>query len=210
MTQEVIINRYMEAIEKNGTMPQSMEEFCAENKIEEDDFYKEFDSFKSIDKTIFLLFFVQTNQLLENSSSFSNANTKEKLLSFYFTFFEVLTTNRIYVLVAFPTEIKEIGRLDILADFKKSFVQFISYIFEENISSDINSLEKIKSKTYEEGTWVQLLFFLNFWLRDTSSGFEKTDILIEKSLKVTFDIIDNTALKSMLDLGKFLFNEVKS
>ncbi|MFT4734270.1 MAG: hypothetical protein ACI9DJ_001982 [Algoriphagus sp.] len=207
MSQEDIIDRYMEEIESTGKVPSSIYEFCNENGIEEDHFHKEFDSFKDIDKTIFLLFFVQTNQLLEKSGNFSDYEPKEKLLSFYFTFFEVLAANRPYVLKAFPTEISEISRLDILADLRKEFLTFAGDIFSDKINSDIPQLEKIKAKTYEEGTWAQLLFILNFWIRDKSERNEKTDILIEKSLKATFDLVDTTALKSIADLGKFLYKE---
>jgi hypothetical protein len=42
---------------------------------------------------------------------------------------------------------------------------------------------------------------------DSSSSFEKTDIFIEKSLKTSFDLIDTTPLKSIIDFGKFLYKE---
>ncbi|MFT5884209.1 MAG: hypothetical protein ACI9IP_000664 [Arcticibacterium sp.] len=207
MSQEDIIDKYMEGIESTGIVPTSIDEFCIENGIEEEDFHREFDSFKAIDTTIFLLFYIQTNQLLKKSGNFSAAEPKEKLLTFYFTFFEVLAANRPYVLVAFPTEINQINRLDILADLRKEFLAFAGDVFSSKINSEIPQLEKIKAKTYEEGTWAQLLFILNFWIRDNSEGNEKTDILIEKSLKATFDLVDITALKSIMDLGKFLYKE---
>ena len=208
MSQEEIIDKYMESIQANGTVPNSIIEFCNANEINEDEFYQEFESFKALDKSIYLIFFLQTTQLLEQSGSFTSYEPKEKLLGFYFTFFEVLTANRPYVLVTFPCEIKEIGRLDILSELRKSFLYFAAEVFEKRISSDIPPLEKIKALAYEEGTYAQLLFVIGFWIRDKSEGFEKTDILIEKSLKATFDIVDITALKSVLDLGKFLLKEV--
>ena len=42
---------------------------------------------------------------------------------------------------------------------------------------------------------------------DTSKSFEKTDIYIEKSVNTSFDIIDTTPINSLVDLGKFIFNE---
>jgi hypothetical protein len=42
---------------------------------------------------------------------------------------------------------------------------------------------------------------------DSSPGFEKTDIVIEKSINTIFDVFDNTPLKNILDLGKFLYKE---
>ena len=50
---------------------------------------------------------------------------------------------------------------------------------------------------------------LKFWLEDTSESFEKTDVFIEKSINTSFDLLDTKALKSMLDLGKFIFKEKK-
>ena len=48
---------------------------------------------------------------------------------------------------------------------------------------------------------------LKFWLEDTSSSFEKTDIFIEKAVNTSFDLISVQPIKSIIDLGKFLFKE---
>jgi hypothetical protein len=48
---------------------------------------------------------------------------------------------------------------------------------------------------------------MKFWLDDTSPSFEITDIFIEKSVKASFDLINTTPLKSIIDFGKFLYKE---
>ena len=48
---------------------------------------------------------------------------------------------------------------------------------------------------------------MKFWLDDTSPAFEKTDVFIEKSVKASFDIMNIAPIKSVIDLGKFLFKE---
>jgi hypothetical protein len=48
---------------------------------------------------------------------------------------------------------------------------------------------------------------MKFWLDDTSSSFEKTDIYIEKSVNTSFDIFNTKPLKSLIDFGKFIFKE---
>ena len=55
--------------------------------------------------------------------------------------------------------------------------------------------------------WGQFLFLLKFWMEDGSPGFEKTDILIEKSVSTGFALLDSSTLSSVFDLGKFLFQE---
>ena len=42
---------------------------------------------------------------------------------------------------------------------------------------------------------------------DTSTSFEKTDIFIEKAVNTSFDILNITPLKSLIDFGKFIFKE---
>jgi hypothetical protein len=44
-------------------------------------------------------------------------------------------------------------------------------------------------------------------MEDSSPSFEKTDIYIEKSVKVTFELIAITPIDSLIDFGKFLFKE---
>ena len=51
---------------------------------------------------------------------------------------------------------------------------------------------------------MQFSFVLDFWLKDTSAGFEKTDEAIEKGLNVTFDLFQRSPLDNLFDYGKFL------
>jgi len=55
--------------------------------------------------------------------------------------------------------------------------------------------------------WTQFLFTLKFWLEDTSIGFEKTDLFIEKSVNASFDLMNMTPLENIIDFGKFFFKE---
>ena len=92
-----------------------------------------------------------------------------------------------------------------LKDFRKNFKQFI----ESKIESPIKN-EKIANFTtpvMSEGVWIQFLFILKFWLDDTSPNFEKTDILIEKSITTSSLFLDSKPLESLFDLAKFLFKE---
>ena len=68
-------------------------------------------------------------------------------------------------------------------------------------------LERIQIKALQESAWIQLMMTLKFWLDDSSAGFEKTDIFIEKSVNTSFDILNIAPLKSVIDFGKFLFKE---
>ena len=49
------------------------------------------------------------------------------------------------------------------------------------------------------------LFILHFWLNDTSKGFEKTDVLIEKLIHTSQELSNSKPMESLIDLGKFLW-----
>ena len=68
-------------------------------------------------------------------------------------------------------------------------------------------LEQLKDSVVQETYWIQLMLTLKFWLDDTSTSFEKTDIFIEKSINASFDLINISPLRSVVDLGKFLIKE---
>ena len=69
------------------------------------------------------------------------------------------------------------------------------------------NLTQFQPAIFSEAAWVQLLFTIKFWMEDSSPGFEKTDILIEKSINTVFEVFNNTPLEQVFDLGKFLFKE---
>jgi hypothetical protein len=48
---------------------------------------------------------------------------------------------------------------------------------------------------------------LKFWIDDTSPGFEKTDIFIEKSVNTSFDVLNVAPIRTLIDFGKFIFKE---
>ena len=68
-------------------------------------------------------------------------------------------------------------------------------------------INKVTEPVFSEGAWIQFLFLLKFWIDDTSKSFEKTDVLIEKSVNTVVDLLDTKQLENLFDLGKFLWKE---
>ena len=87
------------------------------------------------------------------------------------------------------------------------FKDFIKEITNKETNPIFGKLNKIKEPTYAEGAWLQFLFLLKFWIDDTSKAFEKTDILIEKSVTTVVGLLDTKQLENLFDLGKFLWKE---
>ena len=202
-----IITFYMSYILDYNAKPTSVYSFAKENKFEEAIFYQYFGSFEAIEKTIFNTFFENTITVLNKSKDYQTFDARNKLLSFYYTFFENLTVNRSYVVATLNSKKLDLKKLDALSNLKTSFSQYIGDLEIETIDLKQKNIAQIQQKSIKETAWIQLLITLKFWLDDSSANFEKTDIFIEKSVNTSFDLIDSTPLKSIIDLGKFLYKE---
>ena len=66
-----------------------------------------------------------------------------------------------------------------LKGFHKHFKQFIDDLDIETLDIQQDQIEKFQHKALQESAWIQLLVTMKFWLEDTSSSFEKTDVFIE-------------------------------
>jgi hypothetical protein len=192
---------------ENNFKPASVFIFAKENKFEESLFYKHFGSFEAIEKSIFSTFFELTMQALSKSEDYETFDARNKLLSFYFTFFENLTANRSFMVILLKNNKEQLKQLSILSDFKKVFTEYVDGLNIETIDFKQKNITQIQRKSIKESAWVQFLVTLKFWLNDNSASFEKTDIFIEKSVNTSFDLIDTTPLKSIIDFGKFLYKE---
>ena len=206
-TEIEIISRYMDKVLMHGKNPDSIYQFSKEMEIDETEFYKFFSSFEHIESNIFTHFYKNTVDLLSKNADFHEFNAKDKLLSFYFTFFENLTANRSYVLFALGSHNSKLKALKKLNGLKSEFTQFINSLEIDKIDLKQDSLQKIQNKGFEEAFWLQLLLCLKFWMTDTSSSFEKTDLFIEKSVHASFDLINTQPIRSIIDFGKFILKE---
>ena len=197
----------MEYVLEHNHAPKSVYLFAKANNFDEADFYKFFTNFETLESTIFSLFFTNTKDTLESSKDYSTYDSRNQLLSFYFTFFENLTANRSYVVYALNDSCNKLENLKKLKGLRSKFLNYIDELDIEVLQIKNKQLEQIKDSVVQETYWIQLMITLKFWLDDTSASFEKTDIFIEKSINASFDLINISPLKSVIDLGKFLIKE---
>ena len=198
---------YMDYVLIHDHKPKSVYAFAKDNNFDESKFYEFFSSFEALEQSIFKVYFDNTYNALEKSEDYQNFDPQNKLLSFYFTFFENLTANRSYVVHALKGNKDDMKSLRVLSQLKRSFNNYIERLGINLIDVQQDQLQKIQTRGLKESAWFQLLVTMKFWLDDTSTSFEKTDIFIEKSVRASFDLINITPLKSIIDFGKFLFKE---
>jgi len=207
ITSSNIISVYMEYVLEQHEQPKSVHSFAKANNFEEVEFYKHFGNFEALEQSVFKAFFDNTENVLEKSEDYQSFDARNKLISFYYTFFEILTANRSYVFYALQHRKADLKTLRSLVKLKKKFTDYIVSLDIPRLDIKQETLEKVQDKTLKESAWLQLMITLKFWIEDTSPSFEKTDIFIEKSVNTSFDIIDIKPLKSIIDLGKFIYKE---
>ena len=208
INKEKLLSLYGDYILSNGEKPKNIYLFAKENDFEEENFYQYFSGFEQIEKEILNHFFTKPLELCEQTENWNEMTSKEKLLNLHFTFFENLTMNRSLVLMILgETKRKE---WIILQELRKNFLEFTKQLTFENLEILEKAKESIKNfneKTREEALWLHFISIIEFWKKDQSPSFEKTDLFIEKTIDTGFEFLNNEPLKKVMDLGKFLWKE---
>lgn len=197
----------MQSTLEHNSKPKSVFHFAKENGFTEAEFYTFFGGMEGIEKEVFNQFLSKTIELLEKDKDYEYYDMKSKMLSFYFTFFELLTANRSYVVLSLKENSTMLKGLMQLSGLRNGFKDFVSSIISDEYRLKQERFQDIQEKALQESAWIQLLMTLKFWLDDTSATFEKTDIYIEKSVKASFELMNTAPLESLIDFGKFLFKE---
>ncbi|MGY8926608.1 MAG: TetR family transcriptional regulator C-terminal domain-containing protein [Flavobacteriales bacterium] len=208
METKEILSAYSNYVTEHNSRPQTMAAFAKHIELDESDIYKHFANFASIEAQILRHFVDNAIELThKNSAEDEKHNSRESLLTFYFTFTEILKANRSLVLFILPGNRAALSRLKVLKPVKTSFSHFVQHLDLNTPALSFIPENSIKDKALEAGVWMQFCSILLYWLKDDSADFEKTDIFIEKSLKLTFDLAESNVMESVFDLGKFMFGK---
>jgi AcrR family transcriptional regulator len=201
-----IISSYIEYVLENGHSPTSVFKFAKELKMKEEEFYNYFTSFDAIKSAVWTQLFERTLENLESQAVYKEYSGREKLLGFLFTWIEELKKNRSYLLSIYgnhkspknllPNEVK---------DFKSKFKDYANEIILEGKETEEIASRPFISDRYDEALWIQVWFVFQFWIKDTSPAFEKTDAAIEKSVNLAFDLMGKSAVDTFIDFAKFLY-----
>jgi hypothetical protein len=210
ISKQVIISHFMNTCLEQEVIPKSVLKFCSSLGIKENEFYKYFGSLDVLAQEVWLAFHDNTISALEGDKQYQKYDRRSKLLAYYFSFFELITLNRSYVLFCLKRKqgVRAIQSLSELSKLRNAFLKFTTALIEEGNEEKKISFTKHNTRIFSEAAWAQFLFILKFNLEDGSPGFEKTDVVIEKSINTVFDVFDHTPLENVIDLGKFLAKEL--
>ena len=208
MKDQEILSAYSDYVLEHNARPHTIAAFAKKLGINESDIYKYYTSFERIEAEIFKSFIDNAIELTHKSAEDSeDQDSKSAVLTFYFTLAEVLKENRSLVVFMLPRDRTSISKIQVLKSVKSSFIHFLQMLDLDTPALSFIPDQKVKEKAFETGAWIQFCSILTYWLKDHSADFEKTDIFIEKSLKLSFDFSESNVVESMIDLGKFIFGK---
>ena len=208
ITQDKIFELYGDYILNHGERPKNIYRFAKDNEFEEKDFYNYFSSFEQIEKLMLVNLFNKSIELTSEVNDAQEVTSKEKLLNVYFIFFENMTMNRSLVLMILGNSKMHFAKVaNQLKETHRNFIKTLDFNDWEMIEKAKDNIRNFHEKAREEALWLHLVSAIEFWKKDTSPSFEKTDIYIEKTIDTGFELMDNEPLRKVLDLGKFLFKE---
>jgi hypothetical protein len=205
---EKILSDYGNYLLTHGERPKNIFVFAKENHFDEKEFYQFFSSFEHLEKEILKHFFQKSLELSLEIEGYEDMSAKERLLNLYFIFFENLTMNRSLVLMIL--EKKNLSTLQKLHELKsehQKFIKTLDFNDLEILEKAKDSIKNFNEKSREEALWLHFLSIVEFWQKDESPSFEKTDLFIEKTIDTGFEFLNNEPLKKIIDLGKFLWKE---
>ncbi len=201
-----IVNAYREHILVHGTEPASIYSFCKGIGIEESEFYEHFNDFDQVADAFWTAVFESVVAATMQEDEYDSYSVQERFLTFYYNFFEELKKHRSYALLSFRDSLFSLRSDNSgLGKLKKEYKMWAKdLLYQAMNNNEVASRSKL-SDTYDTLFWYQFLFLINFWRKDKSKGFEKTDAAVEKSVNLSFDLIEKNALDSAFDFGKFMF-----
>lgn len=203
-TIESIRAAYIDYVLTEGREPESVYKFAKKNKLTEAEFYNFFGSFEGLEQNIWAGFTGLTIAEIKTQEIWTQYSAREKALSFFYSFFELLKANRSFAVYSFKKAPRGLGTPRVFDTAKTAFENFADEILNEGLESGELSDRKFFSKKYKDALWLQVGFVLNFWMNDSSAGFEKTDEAIEKGVNVTFDLFQRSPIDNLFEYGKFL------
>ena len=169
--------------------------------ISEKEFFQSFTSAEDVARKIWSNLSDKIVDSLNNSELFASYPPRQKILSYYFTFFDMALDER-----SFIERTAEMPK--VLRSYKDKFKQFVADVIQEGIAVEDIKERLTLSNYYPEALWQLHTKLLRFWLRDNSEGFVDTEKAIEVYAKVPLELMRPNLLDSFYETLKFGFEQL--
>lgn len=205
LEKDKIINNYKSYLLRNAEAPVTVFSFCEDTNITEQAFYSYFNSFKTLEKYIWKSFFEEIISIFSADEEFIEFTAHEKILSFYYALIEKYKQNRSLLTLRFS----KLNFTDIrpwfLESFRNSFKKWLSEVLELASSNNEVTIKPFIYSAYDEAIWIQFLYITKVFVEDESEDFQITEMAIEKTSALVFELLRQASIDLLLDFIKFAY-----
>ncbi|MCS6904666.1 MAG: TetR family transcriptional regulator C-terminal domain-containing protein, partial [Bacteroidia bacterium] len=134
------------------------------------------------------------------SELYNSYPARQKILSYFFTFFEVARTERTFIS-------RTLHKDRIVGAYAKKFKEIVLDIIQEGIATE-DIQERFYSSYYPDIVWNLHYSLLLFWINDDSENFVETEKAIEIYSKVPLEIMGPNIFDSIFETIKFSIKQI--
>lgn len=143
--------------------------------------------------------------ICNEDENYAGYSVREKMLAFIYTFLQTMSED-VSKFSSFLKQqripfVKNAG----LEELRKLFSDYCDSLILEGTNSGEIQARPFIANYYKNVLWNAFLAVLYYWASDTSENKEHTDVLVEKSVHFTFDLLSPNAIDSGVDLIQNIF-----
>ncbi|MGY6561450.1 MAG: TetR family transcriptional regulator C-terminal domain-containing protein [Luteibaculaceae bacterium] len=204
ITKEALVDNYIDYVLTEGHEPKSVFAFAKHYKFSEADFYEHFNSFTVLEKEIWTDFVNTTIASVKADDNYQGFSVREKLLSFFYTYVEVIKGKRSYVTFRIKN-IKSVAPPSWSEGLRTEFKSYMLGLINEGVESNEIKLPPVINDKIDDAFYIQFVYIMRVWVNDESKDFQNTDAAIEKSVNLVFDLLGRGPIDAIIDFAKFAF-----
>lgn len=134
-TKESIQNAYIDYVLTVGEQPKSVYIFAKQNEMAEEEFYNFFGSFNAIEQSIWTDMAAKTIAEIQTQEVWSGYTSREKALSFFYSFFEFAKSKRSFATYSANKINRGFATPTVWQGLKNEFEIFSTGILQDGIES---------------------------------------------------------------------------
>ncbi len=198
-----VIDGVMTHWREHGRGPESVFRLCRDHGLEERDFYAAFSSLDAVESAFWERMLDRVIGAVEAGPEWADFSARQRLLAFLYAFFEAALGERSLILLRLAP-LRLTDRPAFLRGFERRFEAFADQLIAHGRSTGEIAERGRLARAYPRALYAHLRACVEFYAKDESEGFERTDAFIEKTVALAFDVAGTQAIDSAFDLARFL------
>lgn len=194
---------FVEQLRTEGHAPLSVFRFCQKLGISEREFFHEFSTLESVERHWWKAFLEQVIQSVESGSEWADFSARQRMVAFLFALVTASLDQRGLLLLRLGNKspLQNVPEWTALEERYDEFAR--SLLMHGRSRGEILSRGPL-GLAYPRALRVLMRSVMAFHVKDESHRFERTDVFVEKTATVFFDLMGRQVLDSGLDWLRFV------